>query len=338
MVSALYFVAGHSIFQATKDDSVWSLNEMKAPHDFYCLAVDPIRPERMYGGTFNHGLWISDNNGMKWEPAGKGIYHNRVLSVAVSPTEVMNDYSVVWAGTEPSELFRSEDGGKTWTHFPKLLDLPSKPTWRFPPRPHTHHVRWIQPDLHDEKRIYVGIELGGVMKSVDKGVHWEDRKPESQYDCHTLTMNSLAKNRIYEAAGGGFAESLDGGATWTTFNEGLDSDTYLVDIAVDPANPDIMIASAAKGAHSAYDPERANTVIVRREGGKTWEVINNGLPKRDGSSIFSLISHESEPGVFYAVNNIGIFQSTDTGKSWIPLPLDWPKALVKERVRWFVAV
>ncbi|MCR2822185.1 WD40/YVTN/BNR-like repeat-containing protein [Lederbergia panacisoli] len=338
MTSALYFVAGRSIYEVKKIDSVWSLNEMKVPHEFYCLAVDSLRPERMYGGTFNNGLWISNNGGMKWEPAGAGIFHDRVLSVAVSPTEIINGYSVVWTGTEPSELFRSEDGGKTWSHFPKLLDLPSKPTWRFPPRPHTHHVRFIQPDLHDERKIYVGIELGGVMKSEDKGISWEDRKPGSQYDCHTLTMNPLAKGRIYEAAGGGFAESLDGGKTWTTFNEGLGSDTYLVDIAVDPASPDTMIASAAKGAYSAYDPERASTVIVRRESGNPWEVISDGLPERNGSSIFSLLSHESEPGVFYAVNNLGIFQSTDAGKSWKCLPVEWPNSLKKERVHWFVAV
>ncbi|MBS4201877.1 hypothetical protein KHA93_19925 [Bacillus sp. FJAT-49732] len=338
MVSALYFVAGSSIFKVTKNDSVWSLYEMKAPHNFYCLAIDPIRPKRLYAGTFNDRLWISDDGGTTWEPAGKGIFHDRVLSVAVSPTEIINGYNVVWVGTEPSELFRSEDGGKTWVHFPKLLDLPSKPTWRFPPRPNTHHVRWIQPDLHDEHKIYVGIELGGVMKSEDKGIHWEDRKPGSQYDCHTMTMNPLAKGRIYEAAGGGFAESQDGGKTWATFIDGLGSDTYLVDIAVDPANPDTIIASAAQGAYSAYDPGRASTVIVRSEGGNPWEAIHDGLPKRHGSSIFSLISHESEPGVFYAVNNLGIYQSIDAGKSWMQLLEDWPESLVKERVRWFVAV
>src|SRR5699024_2167756 len=120
---------------------------------------------------------------------GTGITHNRVMSVAVSPTEVRNGYRVVWAGTEPSGLFRSEDGGRTWIDCPALLDLPSKSTWSFPPRPHTHHVRWIEPDPHDENRIFVGIELGGVMKSEDKGRTWEDRKPGSQHDCHTLTIH-----------------------------------------------------------------------------------------------------------------------------------------------------
>ena len=309
---------------------------MPTPHEFHCLAVDPINPERLYAGSFDDGLWISDDYGNTWQKAGAGIQHERVLSVTVSPTEVRNGYSVVWAGTEPSGIFRSEDGGKTWTDFPKLLDLPSKPTWRFPPRPHTHHVRWIQPDLHDENRIYVGIELGGVMKSENKGVDWEDRKPGSQYDCHTLTMSNQAPGRIYEAAGGGFAESLDAGKTWQTVIDGLTPYTYLVDIAVDPANPDTIIASAARSAREAYDPERASTVIVRREKNQPWEIVSDGLPEPDGASIFSLLADKSEPDVFYAVNNLGIYQSRDAGKTWSRLPVEWPEHVKGKRVRGFV--
>lgn len=59
----------------------------------------------------------------------------------------------------------------------------------------------IQPDIHDKQRIYVGIELGGVMKSVDQGKSWEDRKAGSQFDSHDLTMTNKAAGRIYEAAG-----------------------------------------------------------------------------------------------------------------------------------------
>ena len=49
----------------------------------------------------------------------------------------------VYAGTEPSALYRSDDGGETWHELESLLELPSRPTWSFPPRPWTSHVRWI---------------------------------------------------------------------------------------------------------------------------------------------------------------------------------------------------
>jgi len=334
---SLYAVLGHFVIEVKKNET-WQLQAYDVGHKFLCLTTDPVRPGRFYAGTFDEGLWISDDYGESWEPAGSGIKHNRIFSVAASPTESKNDYSVVWAGTEPSGLFRSEDGGKTWIDRPTLLDLPSKPTWSFPPRPYTHHVRYIQPDLHDYNRIFVGIELGGVMRSVDQGKTWEDRKLGSQYDCHTLAMHPTEKDIIYEAAGGGYAQSLDGGKTWETVNDGLDPYTYLVNIAVDPANPHTMVASAAKHARTAYNPETAETVIVRREKNEPWTIVSEGLPKPEGSTVFSLLSHPSEPSVFYAVNNIGIYRSEDAGKSWKHLPVKWPEYFKRERVRGFVAL
>lgn len=309
------------------------MEEKPAPYQFLCLAADPDHPGRLYGGTFDDGLWISDDNGKTWDTAGSGIAHNRVMSVAVSPTEVKNGWRVVWAGTEPSGLFRSEDGGQTWTDCPALLDLPSKSSWSFPPRPHTHHVRWIEPDIHDENRIFLGIELGGVMKSEDKGQSWEDRKPDSQYDCHTLAIHPHVPGRIYEAAGGGHAESFDAGATWQTVNEGLEPYSYLVGIAADPGNEDTVVASAAKSPRTAYDPSQANTILVRRENGGSWTPVYEGLPDPEGSAIFALATVPSEPGVFYGVNNLGFYISKDEGKTWDEVSLEWPDHLRAKRIR-----
>ena len=334
----LFVAVGHSVVEVSKDNSTWTLNEHEVKHRFLCLAADPVRYGRLYAGTFDDGLWISDDHGKTWHSAGEGITHNRIPSVTVSPTEQNNGYSVVWVGTEPSGLFRSEDGGETWTDCPSLLELPSEPTWSFPPRPYTHHVRYIQPDLHDPQRIFVGVELGGVMRSVDQGKTWEDRKPGSQYDCHTLTMHLATKGRIYEAAGGGYAESLDGGKTWKTINDGLDPYTYLVDIAVDPANEHTMVASAAKRARTAYNPDTAETVIVRRTEKESWTIVSEGLPKPEGSTVFALQTHDTKPGVFFAVNNLGIYQSKDAGQTWDHLPVDWPEHLTNERVRGFVTL
>lgn len=320
------------MFEVSKKNDEWKLTEKKAVQGIRCLASDPSKKGRLYGGTFDHGLWISDDFGDSWYAAGSGIKHNRVLSVAVSNVDIKNGYHIVWAGTEPSGLFCSEDGGKSWSERPALLELPSKSTWSFPPRPYTHHVRSIQPDLHQKNQLFVGIELGGVMKSEDKGNTWEDRKPGSEHDCHTLTMSAKQKNRIYEAAGGGFSESHDGGNTWETINTGLGDYTYLVNIAVDSANPDTIIASAAKNARTAYMPERASTVLVRRAYGEQWEIVQNGLPDADGASVFALAADDSTSGTFYAVNNTGVYQSIDSGKTWSNLPVKWPKSLLDERI------
>ncbi|WP_080874470.1 WD40/YVTN/BNR-like repeat-containing protein [Oceanobacillus timonensis] len=337
-MEVLYFTAGSSVYEIKKEEQEWVMEERRTPAPFLCLAADPSQKGRLYGGTFNEGLWISNDCGKTWTAAGSGISHNRVMSVAVSPTEVKNGYHVVWAGTEPSGLFRSEDGGKTWTDCPGLLDLPSKSAWSFPPRPYTHHVRWIEPDIHDENRIFVGIELGGVMKSEDKGASWEDRKPHSQYDCHTLTTHAQAPGRIYEAAGGGYAESFDAGNTWQTVNEGLAPYNYLVHIAVDAGNADTMVAAAAQSPYEAYDPAHARTILVRREDGASWSPVENGLPGAEGSSVFALTSHPSESGAFYAVNNLGFYLSYDAGQTWERVPLEWPDYLKTKRIHGFVMI
>lgn len=336
MSLSLYFTAASSLIEVKKANTSWELIEHETPWDLMGVAVDSQIGNRIYLATFDHGLQISHDGGELWEPAGPGIASNRIMSVAVSPTEVVDDQQIVWAGTEPSYLYRSEDGGKTWSTFPALIDLPSRSTWRFPPRPYTHHVQSIQPDLHDNENIYIGIELGGVMKSVDRGKTWEDRKEGSQFDCHNLTMTEQAPGRLYEAAGGGFAESKDGGKTWRTFNDGLDTYTYLYDVVVSTNDPDTMIVSASKSARTAYMPSRAQTVLMRREGGKPWERIKKGLPESKGASVFSLLAHKKEPGVFYAVNNLGLYRSGDDGTSWERLPLDWPGHLKEKRIRGFV--
>ena len=137
---------------------------------------------------------------------------------------------------------------------------------------------------------------------------------------------------------GGYAESKDGGNTWKTINDGLSPYGYLVDIAVDAGNPDIIIASAAKTARTAYQPSSAHSVLVRREGDNPWEVISRGLPEADGSSVFQLLAHKSEAGVFYAINNTGFYCSADSGLSWEKIKLNWPKEIKKRQVRGFVAV
>ena len=65
--------------------------------------------------------------------------------------------------------------------------------------------RPIAPDRHDPELLFVGIELGGVMRSTDGGLSWEDRKPNSQHDAHAVLTHPSAAGRVYEAAGGGVA-------------------------------------------------------------------------------------------------------------------------------------
>src|SRR5215212_1161338 len=210
-----------------------------------CIAVDPRDPRRVYVGTFDDGVYATDDGGRTWRASESGLGDSRVLSIAVSPSHERSGTSVIYAGTEPSNLYRSEDGGRSWQLLPALRELPSEPNWSFPGRPWTHHVRTIALHPTDPDWLLVGIELGGVMRSLDGGDSWQDHNPEAHSDAHRLLTHPLAPERVYEAAGQGVAVSSDRGASWSTFEGGLDR-RYAWAAAIDPADPDLWYVAVSR--------------------------------------------------------------------------------------------
>lgn len=289
-----------------------------------CVAIDPLVPSRVYCGTLGDGVWRSDDGGRTWKPAGRGISHPAIMSVTVSAAEGGNHFGVVYAGTEPSGVFRSADGGSSWAEMSGLLALPSRATWSFPPRPETHHVRWIEPDPVVTRRLYVAIEAGALVRTPDGGRTWVDRVPSGPYDTHTAATHRFAPDRVYSAAGDGYFESLDAGRTWARHMEGL-RHRYLVGIAVDQEDPDTVIVSCADGPWSAYDPPHAESYVYRRSGQTAWHLAMNGLPEAVGTAVSRFATHPDRPDTVYAANNHGAFHSVDGGGRWTALDISWPR-------------
>ena len=290
-----------------------------------CLAVDPQRPRRLYCGTLDAGMWCSDDGGGEWQQTSTGLTHPAVMAVAASTAERASSYAPVYAGTEPSAVFRSDDGGSSWHELDGLTSLQSAPTWSFPPRPHTHHVRAIALDPHDGRALFVCIEAGALVRSHDGGQTWEDRVPGGPFDTHTLVLHSRVPGRLYAAAGDGYFESADGGATWARPRGGL-RHHYLWSIAVDPDDPGTMVVSASSGPGTAHNAGIADSVIYRRGGSGAWQQVTTGLPSSRGMTRSVLAAGSREPGSFYAANNHGIFHSPDGGMSWQRLDITWPEA------------
>ena len=302
-----------------------------------CLAMDPQRPEMLYCGTADRGLWRSVDAGVSWEPVGEGISHTNVTAVAVSAAEQADDgYGVVYAGTEPSALFRSEDGGNSWRELEGMRELPSYAGWSFPPKPQTSHVRWISPDPSLSGRLFVCIEAGALIRSHDGGETWEDRVDDGPLDTHTLALHEDAPGRLYSAAGDGslptgrgYMQSPDGGDTWDRPSEGLDHH-YLWGLAVDPADPDTMVVSAASSPFHAHFLRVAESTLYRREGVGPWHEVRGGLSDPEGTLVSVLASNGNEPGVFYALNNHGLYRSVDTGREWVRLEAPWPERYLRQ--------
>jgi photosystem II stability/assembly factor-like uncharacterized protein len=151
------------------------------------LAFDPQNPDRAYWGTFDNGLWKTDDRGQTWSNTGKdAISSPQIMSVAVSPLNGGNRFNRVYAGTEPSAFYISNDGGESWERTEALNALPSSKSWSFPPRPWTHHVRWIDPDASNPDYVFVAIEAGALVQSRDGGRTWINRVEGGPYDTHWL--------------------------------------------------------------------------------------------------------------------------------------------------------
>jgi hypothetical protein len=113
-MTRLFFAIDGALAALTIESNDVGCDLHLAGNGISCVAVDPLRPEHMYCGTFGSGLWRSDDAGGHWQPAGRGIRHSTIQSVAVSRCERKNDRGVVYSGTEPSAIFRYEDTGENW--------------------------------------------------------------------------------------------------------------------------------------------------------------------------------------------------------------------------------
>jgi photosystem II stability/assembly factor-like uncharacterized protein len=238
---------------------------------------------------------------------GNVLLEGDVFSLAVGPD------GAVYAGTEPSALFRSDDDGRTWRELAGLLELPSRPTWSFPPRPWTSHVRWIAPSPHEPDLLLAGIELGGLMLSEDGGATWADHRPGAQRDVHSLAWHPVVEGRAYEAGGGGAAWSFDGGQTWAPADAGRDRH-YTWAVAVDPDDPDRWYVSASTGPFAAHRGGDAQARVYCWEGSGPWRELRafDAMP-------YALAIAEGRLVAGLADGRLAA--SADRGETWDQVPL-----------------
>jgi len=273
-----------------------------------CLTADPLVRGRAWCGTHRNGLFRTDDGGTSWQSVG--LAGRLIMAVTASPV----DRDVVWVGTEPTEVWRSRDAGSTWEQTSKLDTLSSSSEWSFPPRPDTHHVRWIACHPLEPERLWVAIEAGALVSTVDGGRTWSDRVPGGPRDTHELAIHRGAPDTLRVSAGDGYFESDDAGATWRSPKVGLEVG-YLRSVAIDPKQPDVVVVSASSGPYSAYLPGRSDGRLYRRLTHDRWERVRDGWPE-PASTIAPLLCADVKGGELWAADERGVHRSDDGGKSW----------------------
>jgi len=105
-----------------------------------------------------------------------------------------------------------------------------------------------------------------------------------------------------------------------------------VGIAVDPADPDTIIASTADGPRVAYRPENAEAYVDRKTMRRSWQPATQGLPDARGTTVSRFATHPDERGVVYAANTQGVYRAADAGRTWKVLDISWPRGALAHGV------
>lgn len=299
-----------SVLVCTRDDHLvrlrregggWFAETVLAGAGAQCVAVDG---SRVLVGS-RSGVIASADDGANWERVE--LPKPDVFSVAIGGAD-----GALFAGTEPSHLFVAREGGP-WTELEALQEIPSRERWSFPPRPWTHHVRWIAPDPHRAERLLVGIELGGLMRSEDGGVSFSDHRPGAKRDTHSLAWHPSEPDRAYQAAGDGAAWSRDGGLSWEAADAGREL-RYCWALAVDPSDPERWYVSAASGPGAAHSGESARGRLYRWNSG--WEE----LPLPTDSMPYALAATDRQLVAGTAAGRVLV--SDDGGERWQDLGVE----------------
>jgi photosystem II stability/assembly factor-like uncharacterized protein len=130
------------------------------------LALHPTDPNVLYAGTGGfvgqgHGVYKSVDGGQTWAPSNRGMLDYRITAVAIDRA----DPQVVYAGGDSGDLFKSTNGGDTWTKLTEALSVQPYSA------PRTIHAILVDPQ--DANRVFLLGDNSGLMFSGDGGQSWQ---------------------------------------------------------------------------------------------------------------------------------------------------------------------
>ncbi|KVM09318.1 sialidase, partial [Burkholderia ubonensis] len=237
---------------------------------------------------------------------------------------------VLWAGTIPGGLFRSDDGGDTWTLNRALWDRPERREW-FGGGYDAPGIHSVMVDPRDSRHVSIGVSCGGVWQTEDGGATWrvsadgmeadymppERRGDANVQDPHRVVQCAANPDVLWTQHHCAIFRSTDGAAHWQRIDAQPSSFGFAV--AVHPREPDTAwFVPAVKDA--CRIPVNGQFVVTRtRDGGRTFERFSNGLPSAPAYDLVyrhGLAVDDSGTRLAMGSTTGALWTSGDGGESW----------------------
>lgn len=266
---------------------------------------------RLLASVRGRGVYQSQDAGSTWTPLLEGV---DARCVAAAPD------GAVYVGAYPAAVYRCLEAGDPFEELASVRSLAGYPSWNFPVPPHIGQILSLAFSPSDRHTVYAGVEVGGIIRTMDDGESWEEFHEGLHLDVHTLASAPIeGADVLYAATGQGFFRSTDRGVSWESSCEGLDT-LYMVPLAVHPEAPRLLISAATRGRPRYWRdrPEGAAGTIYRStDGGTHWEPSMNGLPSTLPGQVEVLAIDRIEADLVYGGTLDGtVLASRDRGQSW----------------------
>jgi photosystem II stability/assembly factor-like uncharacterized protein len=280
------------------------------------VSLSALSQEKMIAGEYFGDL--------KARHIGPALMSGRVSDVELHP----KNSNIVLIGSAGGGVWKSQDGG---VRFNSIFDG------------YCQSIGVVTIDPNDPDNTYwVGtgetwtrnsVSMGdGIYKTTDGGKNWTKMGLEKSDRIASIQIHPNNSNIIYAAALGalwgnsddrGVYKTEDGGKTWNKILF-VNNTTGCSELVMDPSNPDVLYAAFwefRRTAHS-FNSGGLNSALYKSvDGGKTWQKLQNGLPKGKLGRIAVTIA-PSNPQIVYAVMEAekkeekGLYRSDDGGANW----------------------
>jgi photosystem II stability/assembly factor-like uncharacterized protein len=264
---------GDGVYKSTDGGKTWKNTGLSDGQQISAVLVDPSNPDRVFVAVLGHpfgpnaerGVFRSTNGGATWEKVLFKDENTGAIALAFDPSDSQTIYADLFSSRQGpwengawqgpgSGLYKSTDGGSTWTQLSKGLPGADQKLGRI----------GFDIAASDPKRVYAVVDArqgGGVYRSDDAGESWQLVDPDPRlwgrgFDFAEIKVDPKNKDVVYVANTSTY-RSTDGGKNFEAWKGAPGGDDYHT-VWINPDNPQIILLASDQGA------------VVTVNGGQTW--------------------------------------------------------------------